>query len=117
MQDANWYTKVNILDSFVKGLNGLKKFINEVNLLNNSDTKIIKTIGLKLGKYIALHQKWLFDGIKGESLIFRISDILNLNKNQLIELSKQHLPNLIRNTSEVTYSKKELYIFFNFNFH
>lgn len=93
-----------------------KEFIDDVNLLNDRDTKIIGTIGLNIGKYIALHQKWLFDGIKGESLIFRTSDTLNLNKNQLIELPKQHLPNLIRNTSEVTYSKKESYIFLNFNF-
>lgn len=94
-----------------------KEFIDGFSLINDSDTKIINTIGLNVGKYIVLHQKFLFDGIKGESLIFRTSDTLHLNKNQLIELSKQHLPNLIRNTSEATHSKKESYIFLNFNFH
>lgn len=43
-----------------------KNFIDEVNLLNDTDTKIIKTTGLKLGEYIAIHQKWLFDGIERE---------------------------------------------------
>lgn len=93
-----------------------KEFIDEVNARVEEDTTIISTEGLKVGEYVALHQRWFFDGIKAESLIFKTTDVKNLDKTQLIALAKEHLPKMISLGSSITYSQNELHTFLNFNF-
>lgn len=93
-----------------------KKFITDVNSDIDEDTTIIMTKGIHINDYIALHQKWKFDGLIAESVIFKTSQVQSLDKLQLIALVKQELPEIIFMESEITYSTNELHTFLNFNF-
>jgi len=93
-----------------------QEFISEINSDVDEDTTIIMTKGVHINNYIALHQKWKFDGLIAESLIFKTSQVQSLDKLQLISLVKQELPELIFTESEITYSTNELHTFLNFNF-
>ena len=79
------------------------------------DTKIIFQKEATLGEYEVLYQKWYWDGITAESIIFVNDDISGLDDNE-IEVEVRASP-LLNKDSSITLSRSESgYTFVNFNF-
>ncbi|MEA3418888.1 MAG: hypothetical protein U9Q90_05760 [Campylobacterota bacterium] len=70
------------------------------------DTRIRARYEIKIGSYDAVHEKWVWDGIYGESYIFFNEDIKDLSEADVLKLSNK----------EGTYKKIDRYTFVNFNF-
>lgn len=85
------------------------------NLPVDSDTQIILSLETKLEDYDVVYQKWHWEGISAESIIFFNEDIADLNeeeiKNQVLEKTV-----LVKANSQMTYKKGDTYTFVNFNF-
>ena len=71
---------------------------------------------MKFGLLDCVYQTWIYDGIKGNSLIFFKNDLQNILKENLKSEIRQS--NLLKDkTSKITYSDNNNgYVFFNFNF-
>lgn len=81
----------------------------------DSDTKISEQNEVLIGQLEALHQKWSWDGIKGESLIFVSEDVLAYSEDKLIAECRKS--GLISCDSSITFKKSESgFTFVNFNF-
>ena len=78
------------------------------------DTKILFSTPTKFGEYDVLYQKWFWDGITAESLIFAKDDINNTTMADLEDEIKNSP--LFNEKSQMTTSAKNEYAFFNFNF-
>ena len=78
------------------------------------DTQIIFSTEAKLDQYDVVYQKWNWDGIYAESIIFFNKDIVALSDGQV----KQKVASspLVKENSQMTYKKGEKYTFVNFNF-
>jgi hypothetical protein len=79
------------------------------------DTKIIISVPANFGTYEVLYQKWRWDGIVAESIIFDNQDIEDISKEKLMEEIKNS-PLVKDSSAEITTSKGNKYTFFNFNF-
>lgn len=79
-----------------------------------ADTKIIYSLLTNFGEIEVVYQKWYWEGIFAESLIFFNEDITHLNEEQI----KEEVANspLFKEDSSITYTKGEIYTFVNFNF-
>ena len=78
------------------------------------DTKILVSLENKLGERDVLYQKWFWDGITAESLIFASDDVVSLTDNEL-KAEVQTSP-LVKSDS-ITISRSDGgYTFVNFNF-
>lgn len=85
------------------------------NVGNDPDTKILFSTPTTYGDYDVLYQKWKFDGITAESLIFLTDDIKDITKSYLMnDIGKSPLVN--DSSKEITTSDKDQFTFFNFNF-
>lgn len=81
----------------------------------DKDTKIIFQAEASLGAYSVLYQKWHWDGITAESIIFDSNDVVNLTDIE-IENEVRTSP-LLKEDSKVTVSRSESgFVFVNFNF-
>jgi len=79
------------------------------------DTTVLFQREVVLGEFQVLYQKWVWDGIKGESLIFLGCDVRALSDEQLI--SEVRSSPLVDDQSKVTMKRSDSdYIFVNFNF-
>ena len=79
------------------------------------DTQIIASLEAKIGEYDVLYQKWYWDGIYAESLIFFNDDIAELTEEQIKnEVAK--CTALVKEDSQLIYKKLDKYTFVNFNF-
>lgn len=79
------------------------------------DTQIIISAEAQIGTYDVIYQKWYWDGINAESVIFFNEDIKELTAEQIkheVALCKE----LVKENSQMTYRKGERYTFVNFNF-
>jgi len=85
------------------------------NVSIDDDTKILFSQPANFGEYSVLYQKWKFDGITGESLIFVNDDIMNITMAEL-ENDLKNSPLVNDNSKEITTNSKNDYTFFNFNF-
>lgn len=79
-----------------------------------SDTKILASFEAKMDEYDVLYQKWLWDGVVGESFIFAAADVAAMNDDEL-EAFARSSP-MIQPGSSVTVTRGEAYAFVNFNF-
>lgn len=84
------------------------------NVPKDNDTVILFEVIAKFGKFDAMYQKWLQDGIYGKSFIFLSSDIANLD-DEMLKKEIQESP-MVSKKSSITVSRKEKYTFVNFNF-
>lgn len=85
------------------------------NVPNDIDTKIIIQQEATLGKYDVLYQKWFWDGITAESIIFDSKDVSDLNDVE-IEAEVRESP-LLKDDSAITIQKSDSgFVFVNFNF-
>jgi len=81
----------------------------------DSDTKILFEQEMKLREYDVLYQKWIWDGIYGDSIIFESKDVTKLTDDEIKQLIKK-LP-VIKEGSDITFDRLESgFIFVNFNF-
>ena len=79
------------------------------------DTQILVQQEAKFGSYDVLYQKWYWDGITAESLIFLTDDVSDLCDSSL-EKEVKSSP-LVKPDSSVTIKRAESgYTFVNFNF-
>jgi len=85
------------------------------NLPIDKDTLIIFSIETKLEPYDAVYQKWHWDGIDGESIIFFNEDIADLSEAQIKNEVAENTA-LLKENSQITYKKGDTYTFVNFNF-
>ena len=81
----------------------------------DEDTRILFQQEMKIGEFEALYQKWYWDGVIADSVIFANEDIVDIDESSIIELVKS-LPN-INKESNFTFEKSESgFTFVNFNF-
>ena len=79
------------------------------------DTKIIFEQEATLGGYEILYQKWFWDGISAESIIFANEDVAELKDNE-IKAEVKESP-LLKEGSSITLKRTESgFTFVNFNF-
>ncbi len=52
----------------------------------DADTKIKKQKECKVAEFDVLYQKWLWDGVLGETIIFAEEDVKDINEQQLRQL-------------------------------
>ena len=79
------------------------------------DTTILSQRNIKIDNLDALYQKWFWEGVKAESLIFIASDVDALNDSALESLAKQS--KLPTNDSSFTFKRNSNgFTFINFNF-
>jgi hypothetical protein len=79
------------------------------------DTKIIFEQQAKLGEYDVLYQKWYWDGVTAESIIFADEDIIGISDEE-IQAEVKDTP-LLRADSAITFKRSASgFTFVNFNF-
>ena len=79
------------------------------------DTRILFKKKIKLGEHDVLYQKWFWDGIAAESIIFANDDITGLGKGVITRMVKSS--SLLNKDSEMTFIKSDSgFTFVNFNF-
>ena len=79
------------------------------------DTEILIQTECKFGEFDILYQKWVWNSIAAESIIFESKDISNLNDRE-IEQEVRSSP-LVKKDSKVTISRTESgFTLVNFNF-
>lgn len=78
------------------------------------DTRILFRKEVKLGNYDVLHEKWNWEGIKAESIIFANDDISGLTDEE-VEQEARKSP-LIKEGSQITLKRSKEFTFVNFNF-
>ena len=78
-------------------------------------TQIISSIEAKINEYDVVYQKWYWDGINAESIIFFNEDIAELSEEQ-IKKEVSLCTAIVKEDSKMTYKKGEKYTFVNFNF-
>lgn len=80
-----------------------------------NDTQIIFSTEAKVDQYDVVYQKWHWDGIYAESIIFHNDDIAQLTENQ-VRREVAACTALVKDPVRMTYKKGEKYTFVNFNF-
>lgn len=81
----------------------------------DEETQILSSMQAKIDKYDVVYQKWNWDGIHGESIIFYNEDVAALNEEQ-VKHEVALCTALVKADSKLTYKKGEKYTFVNFNF-
>jgi len=77
------------------------------------DTNILQQEEKTIGNFRVLWQKWFWDGIKAESVIFITEEVINLSDEDLSDLVQKNVPT----TSATTISQSQSgYTFVNYNF-
>ncbi|TXD82142.1 hypothetical protein ESY86_15875 [Subsaximicrobium wynnwilliamsii] len=79
------------------------------------DTQIIVSVEAKIEDYDVVYQKWHWDGITAESIIFFNDDIAELTEDQ-IKNEVALCTAMVKENSQMTFKKGEKYTFVNFNF-
>ena len=80
-----------------------------------ADTRILFQKQTTLGEYDVLHQKWVWDGITAESIIFANEDIAGATDHD-IEMQVKAFRNLAADTSMTLKRSESGFTFVNFNF-
>lgn len=79
------------------------------------DTQIITNVKANIEQFDVVYQKWKWDGIMAESVIFFNEDITELTEDQ-IKNEVALCTALVKKNSQMTYKKGDKYTFVNFNF-
>ncbi len=79
------------------------------------DTRIITSVEAKIEDYDVVYQKWHWDGITAESVIFFNDDVADLTEEQ-IKHEVALCTALVKEDSQLTFKKGDKYTFVNFNF-
>ncbi len=84
------------------------------NLTVEKDTKIMMSSPMKWGELDIVYQKWSWEGITAESIIFLSEDVKEMD-DEALEDDVRDGP-LVSEDSKVTISRGDEYTFVNFNF-
>ena len=79
------------------------------------DTQIIASVKANIAEYDVVYQKWHWDGITAESVIFFNDDVAGLTEEQ-IKHEVALCTALVKEDSQMTFKKGDKYTFVNFNF-
>ncbi|SDX61448.1 hypothetical protein [Thiocapsa roseopersicina] len=90
----------------------MSKF-NEVPV--EADTRVLFQEQTTLGTYDVLHQKWVWDGITAESIIFANEDVTDVTDHDL-EMQVKAFRNLAADTSMTLKRSESGFTFVNLNF-
>lgn len=85
------------------------------NLPVEEDTQIIASFETKIEDYDVVYQKWYWDGIYAESIIFCNDDVAELTEAQIKNEVAENTA-LLKGNSQMTFKRGEKYTFVNFNF-
>lgn len=78
-------------------------------------TQIITSVEAKIEDYDVVYQKWHWDGITAESIIFCNDDVAELTEDQ-IKHEVALCTAIVKENSQMTFTKGDKYTFVNFNF-
>lgn len=79
------------------------------------DTKILRREVITVSGHEVLHEKWSWDGVKGETFVFVSAAVASLSDAELEQLARQS--DLLVSGSPITIERGESgYTFVNFNF-
>ncbi len=84
------------------------------NLPVEEGTKILFSSPMKWGELDIVYQKWNWDGITAESIIFLSEDVKEMD-DKALEADVRDGP-LVKKDSKMTISRTDKYTFVNFNF-
>ncbi len=84
------------------------------NIPVEEDTKIIMSSPMRWGELDIVYQKWNWEGITAESIIFLTENIKEMD-DAALEADVRNGP-LVKSSSQVTIKRMEKYTFVNFNF-
>ncbi len=84
------------------------------NIPVEEDTKILMSSPMRWGDLDIVYQKWNWEGITAESIIFLSDDVKDMD-DEALEADVRDGP-LVKNTSQVTIKRLDKYTFVNFNF-
>jgi len=84
------------------------------NIPVEEDTKIIMSSPMRWGELDIVYQKWNWEGITAESIIFLTEDVKEMDDDAL-EDDVRDGP-LVKSSSQVIIKRMEKYTFVNFNF-
>lgn len=85
------------------------------NVPTEADTRILSRETIMINGTEALHEKWFWEGIKAESLVFAVSDLGQISDHALLSLARAS--GLIASDSEPTIKRDSSgFHFVNFNF-
>ena len=84
------------------------------NIPVEEDTKILFSSPMKWGELDIVYEKWYWEGINAESIIFLTEDVSALD-DAALEADVRNGP-LIRDDSQITIKRLDKYTFVNFNF-
>ncbi|MEO5787752.1 MAG: hypothetical protein ACOH2D_00405 [Gelidibacter sp.] len=79
------------------------------------DTQIIASVKANIAEYDVVYQKWHWDGIYAESVIFFNDDVAGLTEEQ-IKKEVALCTDMVKENSQMTFNKGDKYTFVNFNF-
>ena len=86
-----------------------------INVPKDEDTTIYFSQIVNVDGVDALHQKWRWDGISAESLIFSTDSFSKIDREEIVQLAFKS--GLIENIEKITYEETdENFVFVNFNF-
>lgn len=87
------------------------------NVPMESDTRLLIQADTQVNGIDALYQKWIWEGISAESLIFANADVANMNEIQLKKLVAESAFVTDKDIELMTNNKSESgFTFVNFNF-
>jgi len=84
------------------------------NIPLEEDTRILMSSPMRWGELDIVYQKWNWEGITAESIIFLTEDLKNMN-DVALEADVRSGP-LVKSSSQVTIKRLDKFTFVNFNF-
>jgi len=84
------------------------------NLTTEADTEILFRKSMNFGDKNVVYEKWIWDGITAESIIFLSEDVKTLDD---VEFEQEvRTSSIVTVSSSVTISRQDEFTFVNFNF-
>ena len=84
------------------------------NIPLEADTKILMNSAMKWGELDIVYQKWHWEGITAESIIFLSDDVKEMD-DEALEADVRDGP-LVNGDSQITIKRTDKFTFVNFNF-
>ena len=80
----------------------------------DENTRILFRKETKIGNYDVLHEKWNWEGIKAESIIFTDEDVSELSDEEIKKVVRES--GFLKEGSDLTFKRSEDFTYVNFNF-
>lgn len=97
------------------GQNPSKRLLEKLNNRDDIDTTILKKEIVNLNGHYAIHEKWRWDGVLGESIVLDLNDEDILSEDEIISLLVQFEFMDSIDTKHTFRSSDDNFLFVNFN--